>query len=318
MRIGGLLAALVVLAGGFDLGSAGRLYAQVPRAEATLDTAAARVGDPIRLRLTLHHDATARPEAPDLSQILGDFAPRCADWNQRATETGFELAQECELRLYELGLHEVPAVAVPFVTTAGDTLLRETQPLAIEVISARSEGEDQLRDIKPPVLISGGVPLWVVVAIGLLALVLCALGGVWLWRRRTRTPEPPPLPEPIDYAAEFARIAELGLLERGEFKTYYSLLSENLRRFLEESVEIEAMEQTTSELADALQEAEVDDALRQQIIDYLAAADLVKFARFHPALDAARGAPDAGLALLRAIEEAVATRAAEVHAEHPV
>ena len=310
MYLGGLLAALVVLAEG--------LHAQVPRAEAALDTATVRVGDPIRLTLTLHHDATARPEAPDLPQIFRDFSPRCAGWNQREVATEFELAQECELRLYELGLHEVPAVAVPFVTAAGDTLLRATQPLAIEVISARSEGEDQLRDIKPPVLISGGVPLWVVVAIGLLALVLCALGGVWLWRRRTRTPEPPPPPEPIDYAAEFARIAESGLLERGEFKTYYSLLSENLRRFLEESLAIEAMEQTTSELADVLQEGEVDTALREQVIDYLAAADLVKFARFHPALDEARRAPDVGLAILRAIEEAVATRAVEAHAEHPV
>ena len=80
------------------------------------------------------------------------------------------------------------------------------------------------------------------------------------------------------------RIAESGLLEHGDFKTYYSLLSENLRRFLEESLAIEAMEQTTSELADALQEGEVDTALREQVIDYLAAADLVKFARFHPAL----------------------------------
>ena len=310
MYLGGLLAALVVLAEG--------LHAQVPRAEAALDTAAARVGDPIRLTLTLHHDASARPEAPDLPQILRDFSPRCTGWNQREVATSVELAQECELRLYELGLHEVPAVAVPFVTAAGDTLLRATQSLAIEVISARGEGEDQLRDIKPPVLISGGVPLWVVVAIGLLALVLCVLGGIWLWRRRTRTPEPPPPPEPIDYAAEFARIAASGLLERGEFKTYYSLLSENLRRFLEERLAIEAMEQTTSELADALQEGEVDTVLREQVIDYLAAADLVKFARFHPALAAARRAPDGGLAILRAIEEAVASRAAEAHAEHPV
>ncbi len=310
MYLGGLLAALVVLAEG--------LHAQVPRAEATLDTATARVGDPVRLTLVLHHDATARPEAPDLFQILQDFSPRCADWHQREVAAGFELSQDCELRLYELGVHEVPVVAVPFVTVAGDTLLRTTQPLAIEVISARSEGEDQLRDIKPPVLISGGVPLWVVVAIGLLALVLCALVGVWLWRRRIRSPEPLPPPEPIDYAAEFARIAESGLLEHGEFKTYYSLLSENLRRFLEESLAIEAMEQTTSELVDALQGADIDAELRQQIINYLAAADLVKFARFHPALDAARRAPDVGLSLLRAIEEAVATCAAEVHAEHPV
>ncbi len=306
MYIGGLLAALVVLAEG--------LHAQVPRAEAVLDTATARVGDPIRLTLTLHHDATARPEAPNLLQILRDFSPHCADWQA----TRFALAQECVLRLYELGQHVVPAVPVPFITAAGDTLMRTTPSLAIEVISARSEGEDQLRDIKPPVLISGGVPLWVVVATGLLALVLCVLGGVWLWRRRTRTPEPPPAPAPIDYAAEFARIAASGLLERGEFKTYYSLLSENLRRFLEESLAIEAMEQTTAELANALQGVEVDDSLRQQILDYLAAADLVKFARFYPALDAARRAPDAGLALLRTIEEAVASRAAEAHAEHPV
>ena len=111
MYIGGLLAALVVLAEG--------LHAQAPRAEATLDTAAARVGDPIRLTLTLHHDATARPEAPDLSQILRDFAPRCAGWNQREVAAGFELAQECELRLYELGLHEVPAVAVPLCHRCG-------------------------------------------------------------------------------------------------------------------------------------------------------------------------------------------------------
>ena len=306
MYIGGLLAALMVLAEGLD--------AQVPRAEAVLDTATARVGDPIRLTLTLHHDATTRPEAPDLSQLLQDFAPRCAGWRQREAAT----VQECALRLYELGVHEVPAVPVPFVRAAGDTLLRTTQPLAIEVISARSEGEDQLRDIKPPVLVRGGVPLWAVVAIGLLALALCAFGGVWLWRRRTRPPQPSPPPEPVDYAAEFARIAACGLLERGEFKTYYSLLSENLRRCLEERLKIEAMEQTTAELADALQEAEVDAALRQQILDYLREADLVKFARFHPALAAARRAPDAGLALLRPIEEAVAPRAAEEHAEHPV
>ena len=306
MYIGGLLAALMVLAEGLE--------AQVPRAEAVLDTATARVGDPIRLTLTLHHDATTRPEAPDLPQLLQDLAPRCAGWRQREAAT----VQECELRLYELGVHEVPAVPVPFVRAAGDTLLRTTQPLAIEVISARSEGEDQLRDIKPPVLVRGGVPLWAVVAIGLLALVLCAFGGVWLWRRRTRPPQLSPPPEPIDYAAEFARIAACGLLERGEFKTYYSLLSENLRRCLEEHLKIEAMEQTTAELADALQEAEVDAALRQQILDYLREADLVKFARFHPALAAARRAPDAGLALLRPIEEAVASCAAEEHAEHPV
>ena len=81
MYLGGLLAALVVLAEG--------LHAQVPRAEAALDTATARVGDPIRLTLTLYHDATARPEGPGPVPDPPRFCPplrrlaptRGRDWN---------------------------------------------------------------------------------------------------------------------------------------------------------------------------------------------------------------------------------------------
>ncbi|MEE2871897.1 MAG: hypothetical protein VX893_03175, partial [Candidatus Latescibacterota bacterium] len=107
---------------------------------------------------------------------------------------------------------------------------------------------------------------------------------------------------------------------RGDFKIYYSLLSENLRRFLEQRLEMEAMEQTTSELAVAMRGVEIEDRLAEQIVEYLGDADLVKFARFHPDIDTARRAPEAGLTILRDVEDLVAAqaRAAEDHAEHPV
>ena len=313
MRIGGLIAGLCLLAQG--------LQAQDLMVAARLDTAHARVGDPIALKLTLAFDEAMRPDMPDLPHLLSAFNPRCADWSREVGPAGVQMEQQCQLRLYELGPHQLPAIEVAFVSAAGDTLLRSSEPLEIEIISARGEGDEELRDIKPPLAISGGIPLWVAVVLALVLLALVGLFVYWIWRRRRGSSElATPEAKPINYAAEFNRIAGLGLLDRGDFKTFYSLLSENLRRFLEDRLEIEAMEQTTSELAAALRGAEIENRLAQQIIEYLGAADLVKFARFYPDLDAARRAPDAGLALLQDVEELIATRrqATEDHAEHPV
>jgi len=311
MRAGGLLAFLLLLAQG--------IHAQGPKAEARLDTTILRVGDPALLTLTLQYDAALTPDLPDLSQLLQRFSPRCRGWEQRESTADRLVVQECQLRLYELGSHQVPAIEVAFIDAKGDTLLRSSQTLELEVVSARREGEDQPRDIKPPLVIAGVVPLWWLAVV--LVLVLLVILCYWLWRRRSvsTAPSQPP-PAPIDFAAEFTRIAGLGLLERGDSKMYYSLLSENLRRFLEETLGVEAMEQTTSELAYALNQAEIDAQLTRQIVEYMATADLVKFARFHPDLDAARYAPKAGLVLLREVEKVIATREeeAEAHDEHPV
>ena len=313
MRTGGFCVALLFVVEA--------LHAQAPRVEARLDTAAVRIGDPIRLTLTIRHSADVRPDVPDLAAALETFNPRCGVWHQVAWgESGHKVWQDCQLLIYALGPHQVPPIEVALIAASGDTLRRASQPLAIEVVSARGEGDDQPRDIKPPLAIAGGIPLWVAALLAVVLLGLLALLVYWLWRRWSRKAEPEPPPEPVDFVAEFARIAQLGLLERGHFKTYYSLLSETLRRFIERDAGVEAMEQTTGELAAALKGVGVESALAQRVVGYLEAADLVKFARFHPDVDAARRAPEAGLALLRDIEADIAARTAtaEANAEHPV
>ena len=297
------------------------LHAQAPRVEARLDTVAVRIGDPIGLTLTIRHGADLRFDTPDLAAVLESFNPQCGTWNQDTWgEAGHKVWQDCQLRIYNVGPQQVPPIAVALIDAAGDTLRRARQPLAIEVVSARGEDDDDPRDIKPPLPIAGGVPLWAALLLAVLVIALMALLAYWLWRCRKRGVDPEPQLEPIDFAAEFSRIAQLGLLERGDLKTYYSLMSENLRRFLERDVGVDAMEQTTSELAAAMNRARVESALVFRVVGYLEAADLVKFARFHPDVDAARRAPEAGLDLLRAIQADIAARTApaEAHAEHPV
>ena len=269
------------------------------------DTTEVTLGQPVDLRLVMRFSSDIKPDEPDLTNLLsaasyrpeGRLGPEVIDGLTHVTLTG-------TVRYYELGEQAIPDVEIVFVRESGDTLSAVARGLSIEVISVLEEGDQALRDIKPPVVIEGGIPLWMAVAVALLTLV--ALGwfiAYWVRRRRRAAAEGEPEPEPVDYVAEFERIASLGLLERGEFKAYYSLLADNLRRYIEEALVVEAMEKTTTELDLALREKGVPDGEIRQVLGYLSTADLVKFARFHPELDSAHRVPEVGVAILRALED---------------
>lgn len=282
----------------------------VPAVEARLDTAQVRVGDPLHLELRLRYDQGTEPLVPALPSLLPDFSVRPETPGPPVGRGGgMEEVRRYELRLFKPGTHQIPPLEIGFVQ--GDTLRLSTPPLQIEVLKVRQEGDEELRDIKGPVELGGRMPAW---AWGLLGgLVALALAGwvYWWLERRQRPALPPPSPPPKDYLAEFARIAAMGLLERGGTKVYYSLLAETLRRFLEDRLGIEAMERTTAEISQALSASRCEAALAAQIERFLSAADLVKFARFTPAEGEARQAPEAGKAIVR---RALALKAEEEEA----
>jgi hypothetical protein len=112
----------------------------------------------------------------------------------------------------------------------------------------------------------------------------------------------------VDYAAEFVRIAGLGLVGSGQYKLYYSLLTDNLRRYLQERLEVDAMERTSDELLALLEQAALPEELRGEIGAFLTVADLVKFARAVPDRDHARRAPETGVGLVQRIDRLVAQR----------
>ena len=291
------------LLGGVWLGSVTPLPALLPVVEIGVDTTRVTLGDPIQLNLLLRHRPDERPALPSLGKILQDASVReVAIAEPRVVEGVVETNLHYELRLYALGTREIPALPVSFIQASGDTLVRTTRPLAIEVLSVRSEGEENLRDIEPPVEIPGGIPQWLAVMFAVLVLVGLIFVLLWFLDRRKIPSENAIPPEPIDYLAEFERIAGMGLLERGDYKTYYSLLSDNLRRHLEESLRIDALEQTTTEITIALKLTDLEAGIAREIGSFLAAADLVKFARFIPDLENTRRAPEAGMAIVRALD----------------
>ena len=281
------------------------VHADAPLLTADVDTARARLGDPVTLRLRVERPASSRSVFPELPEGLGSWEVRSrSEPATRAAAAGLQVDERrYGLAAYKLDAGEIPPVEVLVVSAAPDTARLASPPIPVEIVSARDPEEgDALRAIKPPMTILGGIPLWLAATLAAVLAVLAAwLVSRFLLRPGKESPAPPPPPPaPVDYEREFALIAESGLLQRGAVKLYYTRLSEVMRRFLEDRLSVDSLDRTTSEIAADLRRApEPPDAgTREGIIGFLEAADLVKFARAEPPLPEASAAPEEGRRLV--------------------
>lgn len=280
------------------------VHAEAPLLTAEVDTAKARLGDPVTLRLRVERPASSRSVFPELAQGLGSWEVRSrSEPATTGAAAGFEMDERrYGLAGYKLDAGEIPPVEVLVVSAASDTTRLAAAPIPVEIVSSRDpEDGDALRAIKPPMVIPGGIPLWLAatLAAGLASLAAWLL-SCFLLRPGRESPSPPPPPASVDYEREFTLIAESGLLQRGAVKLYYTRLSEVMRRFLEDRLSVDSLDRTTTEVAADLRRSPEppDSGIREGIIGFLEAADLVKFARAEPPLPEASGAPEEGRRLV--------------------
>ncbi|MCS7089887.1 MAG: hypothetical protein RMN51_00735 [Verrucomicrobiota bacterium] len=143
------------------------------------------------------------------------------------------------------------------------------------------EGGSDIRDIVPPVPIWSPRD-WLVWILLLSALLAGAMGLVWWWRRRRPCPEVVEKPnEPPHERAKWRLQVALSLLDQP--KAFCVEVSDALRWYLEERLELRAPERTTEEF---LNELAMTDRLRLEqkatLAEFLRRCDLVKFARYEP------------------------------------
>lgn len=258
----------------------------------SVDRSAITVGDPVQYSLTVRRGEQDTVEAPPLGLHLGQFEIR--DYRRldaRRTKEGWvEETTEYLITAYKTGEYEIPPVPVRFVTEDGDTGQIRSEPISIQIESVKPSEAKDIHDIKAPVAIAGGIPLWAAIVGGA---VLVGFGaGLFLYlRHRKRSVELRSAPqEPIDELGEFDKIAALGLLDQGQYKRHYILLSEALRRYIERRYGVDAMERTTYEISEAFRSVDVEEDHLVQIEGFLSECDLVKFAKYIPPMEVMAGA----------------------------
>ncbi len=247
----------------------------------------ATVGDVVRVIIQVSGlNAGARVELPDTLDLENGMenAARLR-MRQDSVDGAARVTAVYSITPWRPGEAVLPEVAARVVDPGGGSrsLSVALPKLAVgSVLPADTAGVEP----KPPRDVLGPSRLWwppLLIAAGI---VLVLAGLYWWWRVRRPGAAPVPLPalSPRQRAlAALDRARELGLLDAGEAKAFYSLLTEAVRRYLAELDERWGEDLTTREVLVRMARRSWSAEVRE-LGDLLEAADLVKFARRRPAV----------------------------------
>lgn len=284
------------------------LTSQPLHAQSTVDAAfiaeptEVTVGDVFTLTLQIIHPADAQISMSPFDSQWGSFEIRQfepLDTIQDAAGNEAFSTQTLRATLWMTGTHTTPAYPISVADDTGSTSQYDVRPATVMVTSVLQAGDDALRDIKPQATLPF-TPRWVQM---LLAAVLCAvvLGAlIWWLRRRTQdAPDQVSAPavvdkRPADVKALEAlqEIADRHLPTQRLFAEHYDLVTDVLRRYLDDGFKIPALDQTTSELRYSMPNNVFDDTHKALLFALLEEADLVKFAQVEPDFSQADHLPE--------------------------
>ncbi|MGB7061068.1 MAG: hypothetical protein WBF13_01790, partial [Candidatus Zixiibacteriota bacterium] len=163
----------------------------------------------------------------------------------------------------------------------------KSEPLFILVksVGASESDKEDIRGLKPPIDIRG--TYWSYLLI-LPILAVLAAGGFLYYRQRAKGLALPGIPEELQKPAwevallELDRLRDSDLLEKRKIKTYFTILSDVVRKYVERRFEISALDRTTEEIRREIKRVKLAQTIRELIAGLLFFCDLVKFAKYVP------------------------------------
>lgn len=260
--------------------------------KAQVDTATITIGDHITYSIIIDRRKDVRIVQPGPGLNLGMFEIKSYNFH-KPVKQGDRIIQRYDyvISVYDTGRYQIPAY--PLVYFLPDTTRKpniiEAPAITIYVKSLlKGESKHQLKDIKPPLSIPFNYRFWIRIGV-LVILILALIYLIYLaWKRKQErgyvfTPPPPPPPAHEVALKALNELFASDLLQKQDYKEFFSRLSEIVRAYLEGRYYMQALEQTTGEiLRDLPVEVKQDDRLFSMLKDILTVSDLIKFAKHVP------------------------------------
>ncbi len=279
--------------------SGGASFAQEIKATAKLDSSAIRIGQQVKLQLSIQYRV-------DNGKQIKIQWPEIADTIRKEVEVvvqtkidtvipdknnPFEFVQTKTLYItsFDSGYWAIP----PFKFMINDdTNVFFTEPLLLEVGTIAVDTTLAIKDIKPPYDVNYSLMDWIkdnmYVVYGTLIAILVIILVIYILRyfKKVKPPmvfvETPKIPAHIIAFEKLDKLKNEKLWQEGKLKLYHIILTEIVREYIENRFKIQAMEQTTDEILYGFRNVAIDEESGMKLKKLLILADLVKFAKEQP------------------------------------
>jgi hypothetical protein len=258
----------------------------------TADSTHILIGDHLNVKLTLKHPKSLKIAMPVVKDSIGNMEFISASKIDTITETTDVIyAQTYTVSAFDSGQFHAGPIPVYFKNSGSvmDTLFSNI--VGIDVNTLPVDTMRPFKMIKGPL----GVPFswreflpYIIGGILLIALIVILI-VVWI-KYQKRKPVVVARPVPKDPAHIWARkelkkLEDEKLWQKGELKIYYSRLTEILRLYLEYRFNWLALESTTEEIEMDIDNYKMKEKAKDNLLEILRVADLVKFAKQQPMPD---------------------------------
>jgi hypothetical protein len=262
------------------------VFAQQKQVVTSIDTIKNKIGAEFKLSIKTTVDTSSKVIFPKLKNFGALEVIQSYPIDTVKMDGRYELVKKYGLTQFDSGRYVIPSIKIfinskPFIT---DSLLVEVANVKVDTL------KQKMFDIKNIAPADDSIGNWWKYLL-ILALII-GIGAFIYWyikKHQKKKLEEEIFKTPIEKATSLLNnLEKKELWQKGEVKAYYSELTDIARNYIEEAIEIPAMESTTSELIQGLKAASVKKKMTvsQETIEnlerVLKQADLVKFAKSKP------------------------------------
>ena len=262
------------------------VFAQSKQIETSIDTTKNKIGAEFKLTLKTLVGSKSKVVFPALKNIGPLEVIQSYPIDTVKKDGTYELIKKYGLTQFDSGRYVIPPVKILI-----DKKPHLSEPVSVEVTSIKVDTlQQKMYDIKDISTVENGIADWWIYL--LIAILIIGIGAFVYWyikKHQKKKIEEEVYKTPIEKATSLLNVLEKKeLWQKGEVKEYYSELTDIARNYIEEAIQIPAMESTTSELIQGLKTASAKKKMSltpetvENLERVLRQADLVKFAKSKP------------------------------------
>ena len=260
------------------------LFAQ--KVTTSIDSTRNKIGAEFKLTLKTSVDKNTKVKFPEAKNFGALEVINSYKIDTIKNNDSYELVKKYGLTQFDSGKYVIPKLKVLIngKPVFSDSINVQVSNVVVDTL------KQKMYDIKAIETVKESSNWWIYIIVFLVLIALLIL-GFYLFKKYQNRPKNEDIifKSPIEKATSLLQSLETKeLWQKGEVKEYYSQLTDIVRNYIEEEIQIPAMESTTSELILSLKKTASQKKMKlsaetlKNLEKVLKQADLVKFAKEKP------------------------------------